>query len=111
MSGNTLMMRPLPPPLSEFVYSTIMQSLGLGALSRADRVKALLKIPIEKIIEAGASGLPVLPVQDNDAVPCAPTFSQIGSKAEDPSLSMPGRSWCKELLIGDCQFDVRIPLL
>ncbi|CZR51768.1 related to carboxylesterase [Phialocephala subalpina] len=105
MSGNTLMMRPLPPPLSEFVYSTIMQSLGLGALSGADRVKALLKVPIEKIIEAGASGLPVLPVQDNDAVPCAPTFSQIGSKAEDPSLSMPGRSWCKELLIGDCQFD------
>ncbi|KAF8864542.1 alpha/beta-hydrolase [Acephala macrosclerotiorum] len=105
MSGNTLMVRPLPPPLAEFVYSTTMQNLGLGALSGAERVKALLKIPVEKIIEARASGLPLLPVVDNDVVPCAPSFSQIGSKAEDPALSMPGRSWCKELLIGDCQFD------
>jgi hypothetical protein len=106
MSGNTLMMRPLPPPLSEFVYSSIMQNLGLGALSSTDRITALFKVPVPKIIEAGASGLPLLPVVDSDSVPCAPTFAQVGSKVEDPALSMPGRSWCKELLIGDCQFDV-----
>lgn len=102
-------MRPLPPPLSEFVYSTTMQNLGLGGLAGAERVNALLKTPIEKIVEAGASGLPLLPVVDYDSVPCAPSFSQIGSKAEDPTLSMPGRSWCKDLLIGDCQFDVYAP--
>ncbi|KUJ23279.1 alpha/beta-hydrolase [Mollisia scopiformis] len=105
MSGNTLMMRPLPPPLSEFVYSSTMQALGLGALSGSERVKSLWQIPVEKIVEAGSSGLPLLPVVDNDSVPCAPTFAQVGSKAEDPALSMPGRSWCKELLVGDCQFD------
>lgn len=99
-------MRPLPPPLSEFVYSSIMQNLGLGALSGPERIKTLLEIPISKIIEAGASGLPLLPVIGSDSVPCAPTFAQLGSKAEDPALVMPGRNWCKELLIGDCQFDV-----
>lgn len=105
MSGNTLMLKPLPPPVAEFVYSSIMQILGLGALSGPERVKALLQIPVEKIIETGASGLPLLPVVDNDSVPCAPTFAQLGSKSDDPALSMPGRTWCKELLIGDCQFD------
>lgn len=109
MSGNTLMLRPLPSPLTEFVYSTIMQSLGLGPISGAERVKALLQIPVEKIVEAGNSGLPILPAVDGDSVPCYPTFAQLGSEAEDPSLSMPGRTWCKELLIGDCQFDVSHP--
>ena len=104
MSGTTLLMKPQTPALSEMMYSAIMQYLGLSELSGPERVKALLALPTEKLIEAGGSGLPIHPVIDNDTIPLALTYAQLSSPGLETAL--PGRKWCSELLVGDCGLDV-----
>jgi hypothetical protein len=103
MSGTSLMIKPLPLPVSEFVYASIMQALGLEGLSGSERVKALLEVPSEKLV-ALPPNLPLLPIIDNTLITDVVMFSQISSKSE--ILALPGRKWCDDLLIGDCQFDV-----
>lgn len=104
MSGTSLFMKPLPPPVSEFVYASVIELFGLKELSATEQVKALLELPVEKLLSV-PPGVPLMPVID-ESLQSALTFKQMSSREHDPSLDLPGRKWCKELLIGDCQFDV-----
>jgi hypothetical protein len=105
MSGTSLMLQPLPPFLPEIVYSAVIKSLGAEELSNQDRIKMLLDLPNDKLAILVPPGLPLLPVVDNDLIPGNLNFAQVSSK-ETPSVSLPGRTWCEEVLVGDCQFDV-----
>ncbi len=107
MSGTSLMMKPLPPPVSEFAYSYAIEFFGLKDLSASERINALLELPVEKLLSVPPN-IPFLPITDGDLIPGAATFAQISSP-EDPNSHMVGRNWCKDLLIGDCQFDVCSP--
>jgi len=98
------MIKPLPPPVSEFAYASVIELFGLQTLPAAERIKALLELPVEKLLSVPPT-IPLMPVID-DHIQCAATFAQMSSKDDDPNLHLPGRKWCKELLIGDCQFDV-----
>ncbi len=109
MSGNTLMLKPIPPPLTEFVYTIVVQAFGLEGVSGSERVKAVVNMPTEKLLALTPPGLPLLPVIDGKFIPGPATFKQVSSKSDDPSYPFPGRHWCKELLVGDCQFDVSHP--
>lgn len=106
MSGSTLLVKPLPLPVSEFVYASVVKALDLENLSGPERVKAILEIPIKDLLEKIPPTMPLMPVVDGDIIPGVPTFSQISDKAEDPTYPIPGKQWCKSLMIGDCQFDV-----
>ena len=109
MSGTTLMMQPLPPQVPEFVYSTILKSLDAEELSSNERIKKLLSLSDTEVATLAPPSLPLLPVVDHDLIPGNVNFAQISSK-QGPPISIPGRHWCEELLIGDCQFDVSSPL-
>lgn len=98
------MIKPLPPPVSEFAYSAIIELFGLKELSPPERIKALSELPIEKLLSVPPN-IPLIPVTDGDLIPGAATFAQISSSA-DPNSHLVGRNWCKDMLIGDCQFDV-----
>ncbi|KAH7336031.1 carboxylesterase-like protein [Rhexocercosporidium sp. MPI-PUGE-AT-0058] len=104
MSGTSLMMKPLPPPVSEFAYSSVIEMFGLKDASGPERIKALLALPVEKLLSVPPN-IPLVPVIDGDLIRSIINFAQISSKDDDPALDMPGRKWCQDLLIGDCQFD------
>ena len=108
MSGTTLMMQPLPSQVPEFVYGTILKSLGAEELSTEERIKKLLTLTDTELATVAPPSLPLLPAVDHDLIPGNVDFAQISSK-QRPSISIPGRHWCEELLIGDCQFDVSSP--
>jgi hypothetical protein len=105
MSGTTLTLQPIPPFLPEVVYSSVIKSLDAEGLSSEERIKKLLDLSNHELATLVPPGLPLLPVVDNDLIPGNLNFTQVSSK-ENPSISQPGRNWCEELLIGDCQFDV-----
>lgn len=106
MSGNSLMLKPIDPAMSEFVYASTIEALGLSRLKGEAKIRVLVKTPLEKVLKHTPTALPVLPVVDGDLIPAAPTFPQVWSKEQDPILPMPGKVWCEELMIGDCQLDV-----
>jgi hypothetical protein len=110
MSGTTLMLQPLPPPVPEFVYSAVIKSLGAESLSSEERIEKLLELSDDQLATLVPPSLPLLPVVDHEIIPGNLNFAQVSSK-DDPSVSLPGRDWCEELLIGDCQFDVSFLLL
>jgi hypothetical protein len=99
------MLQPLPPFLPEIVYSAVIKSLDAEDLSSEERIKKLLDLPNDKLAILVPPGLPLLPVVDNEIIPGNLNFDQVSSK-ETPSVSLPGRTWCEEVLVGDCQFDV-----
>jgi hypothetical protein len=107
MSGTTLMLQPIPPFLPELVYSAVIKSLGAENLLSGERIKMLLDLSDHELATLVPPSLPLLPVVDNDLIPGNLNFVQVSSK-ESPSVSQPGRTWCEELLIGDCQFDVSL---
>jgi len=105
MSGTSLTMKPLPPPVSEFAYSSVIDMFGLKGLSGSERIKALLELPAEKLLSVPPN-IPLMPVIDGDLIRNTLDFAHVSSKEDSSELDMPGRKWCKDLLIGDCQFDV-----
>ena len=101
--------KPLPAPVSEFAYASVVEGLGLEAHSEHDRVDALVKTSVETLLTKFPTfSLPLMPVVDGDLIPGPASFSQISLETDQPNFQIPGKKWCEELLIGDCQFDVSV---
>ncbi|OQE14124.1 hypothetical protein PENSTE_c038G09434 [Penicillium steckii] len=102
MGGTNLLMPPLAPQVANSVYDQIVDRLGLSELSPSERVKSITQTPIYRLMSI---------VRPTDAL--RPVIDSLGwvkrhSYAETyrGMSGMPGRSWCPEILIGDCQMDV-----
>jgi len=106
MSATSLMFRPLPVEVSEIAYASAYKALDLDNLSGPDRVKALLNVSVEHLLTKVPSDVPLMPVIDEDILAEAATYSQVKNLTNDDTLFLPGKDWCEDLLIGDCQFDV-----
>ncbi|KAL2828858.1 Alpha/Beta hydrolase protein [Aspergillus pseudoustus] len=110
MSGNPLTMKPVPLPVAEASYASVIKGLGLEDKPTAERVRALLETPLQKLAGLGAS-LPLIPTVDGEIISSGMEFGRLD---EALSATWPGAEWCGNLLIGDCQFDGSImafPLL
>ena len=105
MSGTSLLMKPLPPFVADFGYTTVLKALNLDHLTAAERVKALRSTPVEELLKLPPTA-PMLPMIDDDLIPSMVSFDQISTKGSDPAL--PGKRWCESLMIGDCKFDVSL---
>lgn len=103
MSGTSLLMKPLPELVAESTYLAVVKVLGLENLSPADRVTAMLSMPIDVYSKIPGT-FPLAPIIDDDLIPCIVSFDQISTRNNNAAL--PGKSWCESLLIGDCKFDV-----
>jgi hypothetical protein len=106
IGGTHLMMPPVPQEVQEHVYRSVVDTLQLGDLSPEERINHLLTIPAKDIYSKFGFGLPLLPAVDSQLFTHVESFAQIVKKDEDAQKRMPGKVWCKSLLIGDAQFDV-----
>lgn len=109
MSGTNLLISPMPLAVHEQGYQAAIQAWGLDGLSSENRVKAILDTPASELVAKLPPSVPIGLAADGDAIPTPPTFASVSDKS---SSGYPkGRSWCKEILIGDAQHDVRLALL
>ncbi|KAH7393872.1 putative carboxylesterase [Phaeosphaeria sp. MPI-PUGE-AT-0046c] len=118
MSGTPIMLKPLPLPVAEMAYTSILEAFGLENASAEERINKLKAVTPEKLVEKTPMSVPLSPISDGDilprlSVPHLPsqgcgvvsgitTFANLGAMDHE---SLPGMSWCKELMIGDCQHD------
>ncbi|PYI26720.1 alpha/beta-hydrolase [Aspergillus indologenus CBS 114.80] len=104
MGGTNLLMRPLPHAVAESTYRGYVDRLGLGSLSAAERVQALLTMDYETIVAAFSPADALLPVSGGELRLTDHTYAEI-YQGDAGSLVLPGRKWCERIMIGDCQSD------
>lgn len=112
MGGTDLLMKPLPDFVTEGAYQTIVKRLGLDGLSPSERVEALVQMESGKVLQNVLPSDPLMPSIGSELSLVAHTYEAIYQGVQGP-LKLPGRSWCKQIMVGDCQMDVGIiyPLL
>ncbi|KAL2786639.1 Alpha/Beta hydrolase protein [Aspergillus keveii] len=107
MGGTNLLMRPLPDQVTESTYKTIIDRLGLNTLSASERVKSLVQLDTGTVLSAVRPSDALLPSLGGALGLKAHTYAEIYQGTAGP-LNLPGRGWCEEIMIGDCQFDASI---
>lgn len=110
MSGSTLVLSPLPPPVSELAFGLSMKALGLENLSEAEQVQSVSHGPGEALWAKITPDIPILPVIDDSIVRPGPTFAALSGVPSQVRQRLPGSDWCSRIMIGDCGFDVSNPL-
>ena len=106
------MVKPLESSVAEFAYSKLVEALDLKDLSAAERIKTLAEMPARELLAKAPPTLPLVPIMDGEIIPGMPSFDAVSSKEIHETYPMPGKKWCKSLLVGDSQLDVRThPLL
>ncbi|KAF2000989.1 para-nitrobenzyl esterase [Amniculicola lignicola CBS 123094] len=101
MSGTPIMLKPLPPPVAEVSYQTVMKELGLENASVEERIERLTTIDADELVSKTPMTVALIPFLDGDMVPSVTTLEKIS----DPAFPLPGREWCTELMLGDCKHD------
>ncbi|KAF2502672.1 carboxylesteras-like protein [Lophium mytilinum] len=103
--GSPLLFKPLPLPVTEFAYESVLQALGLVDKSPESRIQALLEIPTDELWQKIPPAIPMMPFMDDDIVTAEPTFAMFYGPLDRTELAFPGLKWCEGLMVGDCQFD------
>lgn len=101
MGGSPLLVKPLPPQVTESIYSAVTGKLGLAAKSAEDRIKALKEVTFEDLLSA-TENLPLLPFIDGELITAPATYSRWSFQEK----LLPGTEWCESIMIGDCEMDV-----
>jgi carboxylesterase type B len=103
MSG-TAFSRPRRSEVGQKAYASLVKGFGVAELSPHEQVRKLLS-EVEKMGDQ-ARRYNLGPTVDGDIVPEALVFrNQV-----EPELALktfPGLLYCRRILVGDCQFDVR----
>ncbi|KAJ3546564.1 hypothetical protein NM208_g1936 [Fusarium decemcellulare] len=103
MGGHALLMAPVPLERADVAYTNVIDSLGLKDLTPEQRVEKLRIIPQEEIINKVPRAIPHRPVIDG-VLFSRPLTSEDVQNATDTD-SIPGKAWCQDLCISDCQAD------
>ncbi|KAL2857319.1 putative carboxylesterase [Aspergillus pseudoustus] len=99
LSGTFLAVRTLPSPVHEALYAQSIRILGLEQMSTEERIRRLQKISSTDL--ARIAVVLSRPITDDDVCLMTPSFE--GIQDGIPTSLHP--LWCKDILIGDCQFD------
>ncbi|KAF3386206.1 Lipase 2 [Penicillium rolfsii] len=107
MGGTNLFMQPLPHEVVETTYEAIVDRLGLGGLSPSERVKTLVSLETQKLLSATRPSDALLPSLGGVAGVQHHTYAELyhGTAGQ---LDLPGREWCQQIMVGDCQMDASI---
>lgn len=107
MSGSGLLNPLTSREDADKQYWQGVEVLGLKEKTEEERVRQLLQMDGQelrgKLLQAGVMPKIIL---DGDLCPTPVSFKSFA----DGSVPLPGRTWCKGLIIGDCQFDVSLPI-
>ncbi|CBX95803.1 hypothetical protein IAQ61_004638 [Plenodomus lingam] len=106
--GAVLLFPPIPQEVTESSYKQVVEALELADKSPEERIEALLKCPVDDLWQKVPPAAPLIPSIDGDVVPGLPTFKNVSSKQDSPEWPMPGRKWCKALMIGESKLDANI---
>jgi carboxylesterase type B len=110
MSGSTLLMGPSPIEIANGNYQKASTVLGLDSLTPQERVQKLVSMDGQQLrstlAQHGVAPLVSIPLVDGDLCPVKIDFKTV----MDGSLSLSGRQWCESVLLGDCAFDVSVPI-
>ncbi|KAI8940531.1 hypothetical protein NX059_004209 [Plenodomus lindquistii] len=106
--GAVLLFAPIPKEVTEAAYEQVIEALGLKDKSPEERIEALLRVPVDDLWQKVPPTVPMIPSHDGDIVPGFPTFDIVSSKEDSKEFPMPGRKWCKSLMIGESRFDASI---
>jgi hypothetical protein len=108
LGGSIPLLRPVSFKQTNVIYDAVIEHFGFTHLSASERLRALIDLPAQDLVENVSPSLRVAPVIDAEIIPSEPTFQAI----LDRSFSMPGEAWCERILVGYTELDVRIvPLL
>jgi hypothetical protein len=104
--GAVLLFKPIPEFVAESAYQKVIEAFGLADKSPEERVEALLSIPADDMWQKVPPGTLLLPSVDGDTISGSPDFVTVSSKEDSSVFMMPGRKWCKALMIGESKLDV-----
>lgn len=104
-----LLFKPLPEVVAETMYQKVVDALGLADLSPEERIKALLELPADELLQKIPPGTQLSPINDGETSHPGPSFTSFLSQDESATALMPGREWCSDLMLGDSKLDVRAP--
>lgn len=99
-------MRPAPRSIHNQIYQQFCKFHGLAEVCGEERVQALDRIDSRELLLKTPPFIPSLPAVDN-FIHNPLTFETIEDWSSEDDLAIHGLVWCKELLIGDCQLDVK----
>ncbi|KAK5659821.1 hypothetical protein OQA88_1033 [Cercophora sp. LCS_1] len=106
MSGSSLVKAKQPESFERF-YKGTLQLLGADEAtlsSESAQVQHILSASMADIRDKIARNFPMGPVVDGEMIPQTTVYSQLDSPSSTAEL-FPGTTWCKRILIGDCQMD------
>ncbi|USP76880.1 uncharacterized protein yc1106_04154 [Curvularia clavata] len=106
--GTSLLITPVPEFVAEAAYQQVVEAFGLADLSPEDRIKRLLNIPVDDIWQKVPKSARMTPTIDGDIVPGALDFLTVSSQDDKPTSVIPGRNWCKALMLGESKLDANI---
>lgn len=103
MSGSRFFVQALPYDAHEENYRQAISALGLENATSDEKIKALLETPGQDLLAKLPPSVLTAPAVDGDMVPSTVTYAQVA----DRTSNIPkGKQWCRDLLIGDAQYDV-----
>lgn len=88
------------------MYQTVISIFNLQDKSVDERIEALCSLSMESILKVLPPHIAFMHMVDGDLIKRTPRFDEIGSAKTPGNVALLGSSWCKGLMIGDCQFDV-----
>lgn len=100
------MLKPLPLSVAEAAYGLIMKAFDLETNSVQERVQRLLSVTSDELVAKTPMAAPLVPFLDGEFVTTTTTFAKLSEASANTTSIVPGREWCSELMIGDCQHDV-----
>ncbi|KAF3387325.1 hypothetical protein F1880_001410 [Penicillium rolfsii] len=106
MSGTNLPMQLLPEQVMELTYQAIIDRLGLASLPAPHQVSTLVNVDNKKLLQALRSSDPLYPMIGGKIGVKRHTYFEICQGTAGP-LNLRGRTWCAEIMTGDCQVGVR----
>ena len=106
MAGSSLLLKPLPDFVAEFAYGKFTEILGISKDPESNQIEQLKALPAQELVAKADPSIPLLPIIDGDLIQSPASFSQ-WSEADIKS-KLPGTSWVKRAMFGDCQFDVGV---
>ncbi|KAI1843768.1 hypothetical protein JX265_001062 [Neoarthrinium moseri] len=103
MGGSSLLMPPATAEYQEWIYSRVLELLGIKEATPSERIRALVEAPVEQLISKLSPPLPYRPMIDHDLIKFPVTYDMVSQQRSNATV--PGHTWLKGLMVGDCQFD------
>jgi hypothetical protein len=107
LSGSCLLRRPVTLDTHEQFYLRFCKAQGFEGISKDDRIRAIEDRDSLELLLTTPPSVPSLPALDHDFLKVQTSFEKAKQWSNTQQPVIPGLKWCKEIVFGDCESDVR----